>query len=324
MRLTHKPVLCNYYLTYRCNASCSFCDIWEKPSPYVNHNDVVANLLALKELGVKVIDFTGGEPLLHTGLPGFLEAAKARGFITTVTTNGLLYPKRASALQGLVDMLHFSLDAASAERHDKGRGIACFQKVIDSLDLALTLGERPDVLFTFSDENAEEAEVVYQEICRPRGLMLLLNPMFGYNDVGGEAVSVATMMRMERLAAKPLVYLNKGFTELRRNGGNQINNPTCRAGETTVVISPNNELVLPCYHAGLQTYAIEGNLAQLWASATVREERAKAGRLEVCQGCTINCYMQPSMATKVDAYFWKALPSTLKYNWVKGTWKALL
>ncbi len=31
MRLIRNPVLCNYYLTYRCNASCSFCDIWEKP-----------------------------------------------------------------------------------------------------------------------------------------------------------------------------------------------------------------------------------------------------------------------------------------------------
>ncbi|TAE90870.1 MAG: radical SAM protein, partial [Bacteroidetes bacterium] len=35
MRLIKHPVLCNYYVTYRCNATCHFCDIWEKPSPFI-------------------------------------------------------------------------------------------------------------------------------------------------------------------------------------------------------------------------------------------------------------------------------------------------
>lgn len=108
MRLIRKPVLCNYYVTYRCNASCHFCDIWEKPSPYINKTDVNQNLKALKKLGVKVVDFTGGEPLLHNEIHDFLLMAKEMGFITTLTTNGLLYPKKAKQLSGLIDMLHFS------------------------------------------------------------------------------------------------------------------------------------------------------------------------------------------------------------------------
>jgi len=68
MRLIKKPVLCNYYVTYRCNAKCDFCDIWEKPSPLITIEDVESNLLDLRKLGVKVIDFTGGEPLLHPRL----------------------------------------------------------------------------------------------------------------------------------------------------------------------------------------------------------------------------------------------------------------
>ena len=87
LTLRQQPVLCNYYLTYRCNAKCSFCDIWEKPSPYVTLENVEQNLKDLKRLGVKVIDFTGGEPLLHRQLPEILDLAKSLGFITTVTTN---------------------------------------------------------------------------------------------------------------------------------------------------------------------------------------------------------------------------------------------
>ena len=99
MRLIRRPVLCNYYVTYRCNAKCGFCDIWERPSPYVTIETVRQNLADLRRLGVKVIDFTGGEPLLHRQIDKLLSLAKSLGFITTLTTNGLLYPKYAEKLR---------------------------------------------------------------------------------------------------------------------------------------------------------------------------------------------------------------------------------
>jgi hypothetical protein len=202
--------------------------------------------------------------------------------------------------------------------------VACFDKVIESLDIAEGLGERPDILFTFSDENAAEAAKIYEQICKPRGLMLILNPMFSYQGVGAHTLAEGTLQQMEALARKPLVYMNAAFVELRRQGGNKINAPACRAGDTTVVISPQNTLILPCYHLGLEEYPINGNLQELWNSQLILTEREKAGKLPLCQGCTVNCYMQPSMATKVDSFFWMALPSTLKYTLEKGTWKRLL
>src|SRR5690606_3622979 len=139
MRLRSKPVLCNYYVTYRCNAKCSFCDIWEKPSPYITLEDVAQNLRDLKQLGVQVIDFTGGEPLLHRQIDQMLGMAHDMGFITTLTTNGMLYPKLADRLKGKVDMLHFSLDSAHKEEHDAGRGVACYDFVMESIQLAKKL-----------------------------------------------------------------------------------------------------------------------------------------------------------------------------------------
>jgi hypothetical protein len=83
-------------------------------------------------------------------------------------------------------------------------------------------------------------------------------------------------------------------------------------------------LILPCYHLGTQRFPIAGNLKTLYRSDAVRQLITLEGRLPACEGCTINCYMQPSFAVEVNTYFWKALPSTLKYNWHKGTWKRLL
>lgn len=325
MRLVHHPVLCNYYVTYRCNARCSFCDIWEKPSPYIRLEDVEQNLRDLKQLGVQVIDFTGGEPLLHQQIDQFLDLAHQMGFITTLTTNGLLYPKFARRLQGKVDMLHFSLDAADKQQHDRGRGVACFDFVLESIRIARSLGERPDILFTVFGENIDQLEAVYQDIVLPNNLMLLINPAFAYNDVDtGAALSAGQLDYLSAFGRRRNVYLNEGFIELRRNGGNHIQDPVCKAASTTLVISPENELVLPCYHLGEKKFAIQGRLKELYRSPAVQQQVALEGRLPACEGCTINCYMQPSFAVELNRYFWKALPSTLKYNWHKGTWKRML
>lgn len=325
MRLINHPVLCNYYVTYRCNAKCSFCDIWERPSPYVTLENVSENLLALKKLGVKVIDFTGGEPLLHREIDKILALAKQHGFITTLTTNGLLYPKWAEKIAGLVDMLHFSLDSPDKEGHDQSRGVACFDFVMDSIELAKSLGEKPDLLFTVLEDNVQEIARVYSEITQPNGLVLVLNPVFEYNEVSaGKALSEATLKTMTKWGKRKNVYLNDGFVALRRDGGNHVGNPVCKAASSTIVISPENKLILPCYHLGIEGFTIENNLYELYQTEKIQKLVALEGKLPGCEGCTINCYMQPSFAVELNKYWWKALPSTLKYNKLKGTWKELI
>lgn len=323
IRLKYQPVLCNYYITYRCNAKCSFCDIWEKPSPYVNMENALFNMKDLKRLGVKVIDFTGGEPLLHRQLPELLTMAKSLGFITTVTTNTLLYPKLANKLKGLIDMLHFSLDSPIPAEHDKSRGVRIFDKFEESVKTALSIGERPDILYTVFSHNIDSIEEVYKKWCLPNNLMLILNPVFEYNEVGS-TLSNDDLLKLQDWGNKKLVYLNRGFIELRRDGGNHINDPVCRAASSSIVISPENKLVLPCYHLGLESLPIDNKLYDLWQSREVQQEVALEGRNEKCEGCTVNCYMQPSFAVELSKYWVAAMPSTLKYNLEKGTWKNLV
>jgi MoaA/NifB/PqqE/SkfB family radical SAM enzyme len=325
MRLIRKPVLCNYYVTYRCNATCAFCDIWEKPSPYITLENAEANLKDLKKIGVKVIDFTGGEPLLHRQICELLGLAKNLGFITTLTTNALLYPKWAERLQGKVDMLHFSLDSPIAEEHNRKRGVACFEFVMQSIEIAKKLGERPDILFTVFEDNLHQIEQMWKEICLPNDLVLILNPAFEYNQVQtGKKLTNKHLNILLKWAKKKNIYLNEAFIALRKDGGNHINRPVCKAASSTIVISPENKLVLPCYHLGLEEIPIQNNLYELYFSEKVQKLVALEGLLPACEGCVINCYMQPSFAVEMNKYWWKALPSTLKYNRIKGTWKKLI
>ena len=325
MRLIKHPVLCNYYVTYRCNATCSFCDIWEKPSPYITLQNFRENLRDLKKLGVKVIDFTGGEPLLHRELDILLAETKKAGMITTVTTNCLLYPKYADRLKGKIDMLHFSLDSPDEEEHNISRGVKCFDKVMESIAIAKANGERPDILFTVFEQNVDKVERMWREITQPNGLVLILNPVFDYNSVQtGGSLSEQSLKQLLWWGKQKNVYLNEAFISLRQNGGNHVDNPVCKAASTTLVISPENKLVLPCYHLGTKSFSINNNLYELYQSNQVQEIVALEGKLKECEGCVINCYMQPSFAVEINKYFWKALPSTLKYNYIKSTWKQLM
>lgn len=316
MKLVNHHVLCNYYVTYRCNAKCSFCDIWEKPSPYITLKNATENFRDLKRLGVSIIDFTGGEPLLHRQLPELLKQAQSEGFITTVTTNTLLYPKYAEKLKGLINMLHFSLDSPIAEEHNESRKVACFDKFLQSIQIAKELGEKPDILFTVFPHNLHQIEQVYQEFCLPNQFMLILNPVFEYNEVGS-TLDAYSIQVLRKWAKKKWVYLNEAFLTLREQGGNQIQNPVCKAGSTTVVISPENKLVLPCYHLGLKEFEINGKLFDLYQNPQVQEMIALEGKHPKCQGCVINCYMNPSFAVEYSPYFREALGSTLKYTYRK-------
>lgn len=322
MRLIRRPVLCNYYVTYRCNASCGFCDIWEKPSPYVTVQNFEKNLDDLKQLGVKVIDFTGGEPLLHQEIDVLLKLAKDKGFITTLTTNCLLYPKWAEKICGNVDMLHFSLDSPDKEVHNRMRNVSCFDHVMESIRLAKELGERPDILFTVFNDNVHEIQRMYSDISLPNNLVLILNPVFGYNKIE-DGLSADSIAEVSTWSSKRNVYLNDGFLQLRLDGGNHIADPVCKAASSTIVISPENKLILPCYHLGIKHYSIDGNLRELYQSEEVQKLVKLEGRLMECEGCVINCYMQPSFAVNVNKYFWKALPSTIKYNSTKNMWRKL-
>lgn len=312
------PILCNYYLTYRCNAYCEFCHFGDhstyRGSRHANTDDVLENLHDLRRLGVRFIDLTGGEPLLHPDIDVIAREAQKLGMRSSITTNGLLYPKLAERLRGAVDLLHFSLDSADPAQHDAMRGVACFDRVMESLVVAREMGETPDLLFTVTDENIDQMEAVY-DIAQRYGLLMLLNPIFSYFRV--EGLSEASLEKAEKFSRLPMVYLNPSFLTLRRQGGNDTAKPLCRAVSRVIVISPENEVLLPCYHLHYEKLPIDGDLISVWESERVRWHREREGRHDFCSGCTINCYFEPSFAFPTNRLGLAAVPSKVRYGFDK-------
>ncbi len=310
-----KPLLLHYYVTLRCNARCSFCTIWrDEPGPDANLSDVSINLSHARKSGCRFVDFTGGEPLLNKDLPEFLRQAKRLGFITSVTTNCLLFPDKVMELAGLVDLLHFSLDADTPEVHDAIRGRRSFNFVLESIDLALQNHLVPDLLVTYTDENIGALEGVIR-LAREKNLMIILDPVFA--TAGPDQVHWQTHAQAIEYSKRKGVYLNRALIALRKAGGNHTASPLCRAVDAAIVITPDNRLALPCFHHRREFVELHGDLDRVLASQIRSDARMMQGRYPFCEGCHINCYFDPSFSYMRNRLFIQSMAAKLGYAWQK-------
>jgi len=312
-------LLCNYYVTYRCNAYCEFCNFADHKkynrTPFARFEDYKSNVEQISKLGVKFIDLTGGEPLLHPRIAEMSAFAKKVKMQTSITTNGLLYPKFAEALAGNVNLLHFSLDSPDRDEHNKIRGINCFDAVLNGLSLAKSLGEFPDILFTVTNETFHKLPLMY-ELANKYELVLIVNPVFSY--FGNPGLSMEAIEFIESFVDdKNDIYINDSYLKLRKNSGNDIEKPLCKAVSRVIVISPYNEIILPCYHLNNEKIAIDRQIAEIRKSEKIKFFMKMEGRFDFCKGCTINCYFEPSFAFPTNSYGIRSLRSKFRYGYNK-------
>ena len=143
------PETVDISLTGRCQLDCAWC--WgEKHTIGVNHEaDDWNNLLNnFSSEGTSHVVFTGGEPLMVPFLPDVAKHAKNIGLRTTLSTNGILLPKRHKSIMPHIDDLGLPLDGPTSgvnKNMRKGR-IDNFLKVIESA--MLVQEEYPDTSLT--------------------------------------------------------------------------------------------------------------------------------------------------------------------------------
>jgi cyclic pyranopterin phosphate synthase len=112
-------------LTDRCNLRCSYCMPaegldWMSRAEQLTDDELIRLItIAVRDLGVHELRFTGGEPLLRRGLEGIIAASAAlapRPDIS-LTTNGIGLARRAESLAAAgVNRLNVSLDTLRPDR----------------------------------------------------------------------------------------------------------------------------------------------------------------------------------------------------------------
>jgi GTP 3',8-cyclase len=139
-------------LTDRCNLRCTYCMPaegldWMPRSEQLTDDELVRLIgVAVRELGIEELRFTGGEPLLRKGLEDVLSASSAlrpRPDIS-LTTNGIGLARRARALAAAgVNRLNVSLDTLRQDRFETITRRDRISDVLDGLAAAHDAGLSP-------------------------------------------------------------------------------------------------------------------------------------------------------------------------------------
>lgn len=119
------PVTMFVRSTENCNAGCFMCDYAHmKGQPFLRGNQIEKIATEAGKTGIKLIRFTGGEPLLDRNMSYYVDYLHNQGFKTSIITNGYLLPHRAQSLaEAGLDQVIVSLDGGSSELHDKLRNL---------------------------------------------------------------------------------------------------------------------------------------------------------------------------------------------------------
>jgi len=133
------PLAMTFAVTYRCQCNCVHCSA----SHHLRENDQELTTQEAKrlideslDLGICIIAFTGGEPLLRHDIFELVDYVDQRKAMPIMFTNGLLLSDEN--IDSLADAglytLFVSLDSTSAEEHDRMRGMpGLFDTAVEGL-----------------------------------------------------------------------------------------------------------------------------------------------------------------------------------------------
>ncbi len=107
-----RPVLAQIIPTRRCNLSCTYCNEYDSVSKPIPLDEMLARIDKLADLGVSIVTFSGGEPLLHPELDDQIRRIRQRGMIASLITNGyFMVPERIQQLNDAgLEYVQISID----------------------------------------------------------------------------------------------------------------------------------------------------------------------------------------------------------------------
>jgi Fe-coproporphyrin III synthase len=199
-------------LTDRCNLACTHCYSRSGPDQPVSGELTTPEAIALIDdfaaMGVPLILFSGGEPLLRNDLRILALHARDRGIKTALSTNGtLLDRKNARMLRETgIEYAGISLDGARRETHDRFRNSpGAFDRACAAFEQCREEGVRCGVRITLTTENYPELEDLI-DLSRTLGASRFCLYWLVPSGRGREQYSRLRLGRDEVVSALDLLY----------------------------------------------------------------------------------------------------------------------
>ena len=251
--VTEKPIFAAWHITYRCNLQCKFCSFWkneydrEREYTVADFHRSIPKLLAM---GIRVVNFAGGEPCIREDLPK-ISSKFAKDFIVIINTNGMhITHEYARALWDAgVDIVNVSLDFFDKEKHNYFRGSdKSYDKALEAMNIlreTRTGKQRVAMQSILSPHNIKEFEDMVR-LARDMGVDFTFNPYrFGdhESDLSFQNADLGFLYELKKkyenfMATKYALERTEEFVEKGCTG-------RCGMGKYMIAIDPYGN-VGPC------------------------------------------------------------------------------
>lgn len=272
------PGLFSFAVNDDCNAKCQHCSFFgsidDKNKKILNTKEAKDVIKQAQELGVSVINFVGGEPLMRPDLPELIESVDKDISVTTLFTNGWFLEDRIKDLKKAgLNGVYFSLDSPLPEEHDKKRGVkGLFEKgmrgILKAKKEGLSVGfsvcvteeefKRGDLdkIIEIAKENKVHEVLVFDAL--PVGQYKGRQDLMGHKKWIEEMIEHVKKFNNDESYPGVLIY---AYTSSHRGVG-------CSGGTSYMYLTPYGEMC-PCdfYHKTFGSVR-EKPLWQVWEDMT--------------------------------------------------------
>ena len=311
-----KPRVACIEVSYLCNAKCIFCKRWEmapkKAKEELSTLELMRLIKDLKSLGIKHINFSGGEPLLRKDIFKVAKYAKSLGINTMVNTNGLLLDE--SNIKDAVSSFNritVSIDTLNEEKYRQIRGVHGVGKAVHAVDL-IAKYHKPRVKLVLTTENLDEVssymhyfktknvEISMQPVhSEKKNLLELRNKNLKNFDYKNFKKKWASLMKRYGLDNDYYRY----FPEFLCYPNLLMNKVICFAGSFDLFVDPYGN-VFPCEsRRDIKLGNIrKKSLKEIWNKDTARFRRWASSNKRDCMcwwACTAKRYLKLSKPFKV-------------------------
>lgn len=140
-----------------CNQKCNFCHFHGKDKMSIENVRVILD--NLRDLPIKDIILTGGEPLLHNDLFKIMDEIKQQGYNVDICTNGsLINSKNVKKLSNYLSEISISLDTSDPRMYELIRGANHYERVINSITILVNAGVEVHLTCVINKHNINEIE----------------------------------------------------------------------------------------------------------------------------------------------------------------------
>lgn len=282
------PLKVTQYVTYKCNLNCSFCGR-RGSSNELSLDEIKKIMDNFKKMGTLFWGFNGGEPLLRKDIGDIVSYAKSLGFKTTMSTNGILIPKKLDVMKKL-DAVLVSIDGDEKD-HDAVRGKGNYKKAVEGIKLLRKNGIKTIIWSVVNKSNYNKIESMLA-LAEKHGCDLEIQPICRHKEdkagkandylLGPDEVSQAADWLIKQKKGGRPVSNSYGYLELMKE--NQ-KHPDCFASRLFCTISPEGNVV-PCadflYTGGKFKNCRDGCNT---AFGSLKD-------MSKCRNCSFSCYME--------------------------------